>query len=61
MIKTFCDFCGKEVERRTPECKCLALGDDYGDVDEFYDICKDCFDKIDEMIENKRLGKNNNA
>lgn len=60
MIKTFCDFCGKEVKRHTPEAKCLAIGDDYGDVNEYYDICKDCRDKIYEMIGDKRLGENNN-
>ena len=56
MIKYFCDFCGKELKRDTPEAKGLAIGSKYGSSMEYYDICKDCLDKIYEMIEDKRLG-----
>ena len=55
MIKYFCDFCGKELKRDTPEAKGLAIGDKFGSSMEYYDICKDCLDKIYEMIEDKRL------
>ena len=55
MIKYFCDFCGKELNRNNSEAKGLAIGDKYGSSTEYYDICKDCLDKIYEMIEDKRL------
>ena len=55
MIKYFCDFCGKELKRNTSEAKGLAVGDKFGSSMEYYDICKDCLDKIYEMIEDKRL------
>ena len=57
MIKYFCDFCGKEIKRNTPEAKGLAVGDKFGSSMEYYDICKDCLDKIYEMIEDKKLRK----
>ena len=57
MIKYFCDFCGKELKRGTPEAKGLAIGDKFGPSMEYYDICKDCLDKIYEMIEDKKLRK----
>lgn len=60
MIKTFCDFCGKEVHRGAPDAKGLVVGNQYGvSAGEYYDICKDCVDKIHEMIEDKRLGVKN--
>ena len=40
---------------RSPEAKGLAVGDKYGSSMEYYDICKDCLDKIYEMIEDKKL------
>ena len=55
MTKYFCDFCGKEIRRNTPEAKGIAIGDKFGASMEYYDICKDCLDKIYEMIEDKRL------
>ena len=55
MIKYFCDFCGKEFKRDTPEAKVLAVGNKFGSSTEYYDICKDCLDKIYKMIEDKRL------
>ena len=55
MIKYFCDFCGKELKRTTSEAKGLAVGDKFGSSVEYYDICKDCLDKIYEMIDNKEL------
>lgn len=55
MIRYFCDFCGKELKRDTPEAKGLAVGDKYGDSIIYYDICKDCLDKIYEIIEGKKL------
>ena len=55
MIKYFCDFCGKELKRNTSEAKRLAVGDKFGSSMEYYDICKDCLDKIYEMIEDKKL------
>ena len=55
MIKYFCDFCGKELKRDTPEAKGLAVGNKFGSSVEYYDICKDCLDKIYEMIEDKKL------
>ena len=30
MIKYFCDFCGKELKRDTPEAKGLAVGSKFG-------------------------------
>ena len=54
MTKYFCD---KEIKRNTPEAKGLAVGDKFGSSMEYYDICKDCLDKIYEMIEDKRLGE----
>lgn len=30
MIKYFCDFCGKELKRDTPEAKGLAVGNKFG-------------------------------
>ena len=56
MIKCFCDFCGKELNRNNFEATGLAIGDKYGSSTEYYDICKDCLDKIYEMIDDKRLG-----
>ena len=55
MIKCFCDFCGKELNRNNFEANGLAIGDKYGSSTEYYDICKDCLDKIYEMIESKKL------
>ena len=55
MIKYICDFCGKELKRGTPEAKGLAIGNKFGASMEYYDICKDCLDKIYEMIEDKKL------
>lgn len=55
MIKYFCDFCDKEIKRDAPEAKVLAVGGKYGSSMEYYDICKDCLDKIYEMIEDKKL------
>ena len=55
MIKCFCDFCGKEIKRNTPEETVFAVGDKFGSSMEYYDICKDCLDKIYEMIEDKKL------
>ena len=55
MTKYFCDFCGKELKRNTSEAKGLAVGDKFGSSVEYYDICKDCLDKIYEMIDNKEL------
>ena len=55
MIKYFCDFCGKELKRDNSEAKGLAIGNKYGASTEYYDICKDCLDKIYKMIEDKRL------
>lgn len=55
MIKYFCDFCNKEIKRNTSEAKGLAIGDKFGASMEYYDICKDCLDKIYEMIEDKKL------
>ena len=57
MIKYLCDFCGKEIKRNTSEATVIAIGDKYGSSMEYYDICKDCLDKIYEMIEDKRLGE----
>ena len=56
MIKYFCDFCGKELNRNNSEAKGLAIGNKYGSSTEYYDICKDCLDKIYKMIEDKRSG-----
>lgn len=55
MIKYFCDFCGKELKRDAPEAKGLAIGNKFGSSMEYYDICKDCLDKIYKMIDNKEL------
>ena len=55
MIKYFCDFCDKELKRDTPEAKGLAVGNKFGSSVEYYDICKDCLDKIYKMIDNKEL------
>lgn len=55
MIKYFCDFCNKEIKRNTPEAKGLAVGNKFGSSVEYYDICKDCLDKIYKMIDNKEL------
>lgn len=55
MTKYFCDFCGKEIRRNTPEAKGIAIGDKFGSSMEYYDICKDCLDKIYKMIDNKEL------
>ena len=55
MIKYLCDFCGKEIKRNTSEATVIAIGDKYGSSMEYYDICKDCLDKIYEMIEDKKL------
>lgn len=55
MIKCFCDFCGKEIKRNTPEETVIAIGDKFGTSTQYFDICKDCLDKIYKMIENKRL------
>lgn len=55
MIKCFCDFCGKEIKRDAPEATVLAVGSKYGSSMEYYDICKDCLDKIYEMIDDKKL------
>lgn len=55
MIKYFCDFCGKELKRDTPEAEVLAVGSKFGSSVEYYDICKDCLDKIYKMIDNKEL------
>lgn len=55
MTKYFCDFCGKELKRDAPEATVLAVGNKYGSSMEYYDICKDCLDKIYEMIEDKKL------
>lgn len=57
MIKYFCDFCGKEIKRDTPEAKGLAVGNKFGASMEYYDVCKDCVDKIHEIIEGKKLGR----
>ena len=55
MIKYFCAFCGKELKRDTPEAKGLAVCNKDGASMEYYDICKDCLDKIYEIIEDKKL------
>ena len=55
MIKYFFFFFCKEIKRNAPEAKGLAVGDKFGSSMEYYDICKDCLDKIYEMIEDKRL------
>ena len=57
MIIYFCDYRGKEPKRDTPEAKGLAVGNKFGASMEYYDICKDCLDKIYETIEDKRLGE----
>ena len=53
MTKYFCDFCGKETP--CDKLKLIAIDDPRSDGKEYYDICKDCLDKIYEMIEDKRL------
>lgn len=55
MTKYFCDFCGKEM--LCDELKLIVINDPKKDAKEYYDICKDCLDKIYEMIEDKRLGE----
>ena len=55
MIKYFCDFCGKEM--LCDELKLIVINDPKKDIKQYYDICKDCLDKIYEMIEDKRLGE----
>lgn len=55
MIKCFCDFCDKEIKRNTPEAKGFAVGDKFGSSMQYFDICKDCLDKIYKMIDNKEL------
>ena len=45
MIKYFCDFCGKELKRDTPEAKGLAVGSKYESSMEYYDIF---FDKMND-------------
>lgn len=57
MTKYFCDFCGKEIKRNTPEAKGFAVGNKFGVSTQYFDICKDCLDKIYEMIEDKKLGE----
>lgn len=60
MTKHFCDFCGKVQPR--DNLKLLIICDNLraeGNK-EYYDICKECVDKIHEMIEDKRLGKDDN-
>lgn len=54
MTKYFCDFCSKE--RLCDELKLIVINDPKSDAKEYYDICKDCLDKIREMIEDKSLG-----
>lgn len=61
MTKYFCDFCGKEIKRNTPEAKGFAVGNKFGVSTQYFDICKDCLDKIYEMIESKKLREDNNA
>ena len=49
MTKTFCDFCDKETPR--DKLKLIVVCDNpRSEGKEFYDICKDCLDKIYEMI-----------
>ena len=55
MTRYFCDFCGKEMP--CDELKLIVICDSRSDTKEYYDICKDCLDKIYEMIEDKRLGE----
>ena len=55
MIKYFCDFCDKEIKRNTSEATVIAIGDKFGTSTQYFDICKDCLDKIYEMIEDKKL------
>lgn len=58
MTKYFCDFCDKETPR--DKLKLIVICDNLrSDRKEYYDICKDCLDKIYEMIEDKRLGEKN--
>ncbi len=56
MTKHFCDFCGKEKPQNN--LKLLIICDNLrGDSGkEYYDICKDCVEKIHGMIEDKGLG-----
>lgn len=61
MIKYFCDFCGKEIKRNTPEAKGFAVGDKFGASTQYFDICKDCLDKIYKMMEDKKLREDKNA
>ena len=53
MTKYFCDFCGKEMPCN--ELKLVVINDLKSDTKEYYDACKDCLDKIYEMIEDKKL------
>jgi len=57
MTKHFCDFCNKE--KLQDALKLLVICDNLRAEGgkEYYDICKDCLDRIHEMIEDKRLGE----
>lgn len=58
MTKTFCDFCEKETPR--DKLKLIVVCDNpRSDGKEYYDICKDCLNKIYEMIGDKKLGEEN--
>ena len=48
-------FVAKSLNATPPEAKGLAVGNKFGTSMEYYDICKDCLDKIYEMIEDKKL------
>ena len=57
MTKYYCDFCNKSAPQK--ELKVLVIADNLCSdaCKEYYDICKDCVDKIHEMIEGKKLGE----
>ncbi len=58
MTKTFCDFCNKETPR--DKLKLIVVCDNpRSDGKEYYDICKNCLNKIYEMIGDKKLGEEN--
>ena len=52
MIKSFCDHCGKEIDRsHYISWNYIYFG--VFDGGKFYDLCPDCHEKIKHFIEDK--------
>lgn len=60
MVKTFCDICGREIDKLENEFKleCAVLNDDSQQYDYVYkdeNVCEDCIVSINNYISQLKL------